>query len=138
MSCADKLAVVKGGGPDWIPSAQIVEWAKIFLIGLAVCLCHPHGQAGDATIGTRCLCKKSAKPIFSVRICVTSKVSALANPSWIRGINSHLIMENTIQCYDPICSKIIRERRLEFFRYSFSLWYDREEVCNFPQLPILY
>ena len=33
----------------------------------AVCLCHPHGQAGEVTVGTRCLCKKLAKPIFSVR-----------------------------------------------------------------------
>ena len=56
------------------------------MICFAVCLCHPHGHAGEVATGTRRLCVKSARPIFSVRICVARELSAFARPSCIRSL----------------------------------------------------
>ena len=49
-----------------------------------VCLGQPQGHAGVVTVRTRCLCRKSANPIFSVRICVTKELSAFVSDAWIR------------------------------------------------------
>ena len=56
------------------------------MICFAVCLCHPHGHVREVTVGTRRLCKKSARPIFSVRIRVDRELSAFAKPSCIRSL----------------------------------------------------
>ena len=56
------------------------------MICFAVCLCHPHGHAGEVTAGTRRLCRKLARPIFSVRICVARELSAFGRPSCMRSL----------------------------------------------------
>ena len=67
-----------------------ILFSRVFLLSLnlqnmitcfTVFLCQPHEQFGDETSGTRYLCRKAARPIFSERICMASALSALARVS---------------------------------------------------------
>ncbi len=49
---------------------------------LASCFLQPHSHAEESTPGTLHICRKCARPIFSVRSWVRAELSAFARPSW--------------------------------------------------------
>ena len=92
----------------------------------AVCLCYPHGYAGEVTVGTRRLCSKYARPIFSVRICVASELSAFADPSRIRSLgledifkNRKSIKSNGINTYEDSPPLTLRPTSFNGQKFSF-------------------
>ena len=80
------MSFVKLAGAPIEPRLPKSYKGQNMMMCFAVCLCHPHWHAGEVTVGTRRLCKKSARPIFSVRICVARELSAFARPSCMRSL----------------------------------------------------
>ena len=75
-----------------------------------VLLSVPSGRSGEAIEGTRCLCTKSADPIFSVRICVERELAAFASCAGLRrlmwlskAIGAAVELRVYITCYTKCC-----------------------------------